>query len=188
MPVQSCQRQKKDPVTIDPKDFDTKDFERLVQRYQDPLFGFLGRMGFDQASAEDLAQDTFLRAWRNRASYDANKASVSTWLFTIARNLALNKIDHDGRRKTDSTDIDSLVETDGAALLQDSHEQGLRKKMVHSALAKLDVGDRSVIALAYLRELTSIEAAQILECSPAAFRTRLTRARQRLAKIIKRKS
>lgn len=188
MPVQSCQRPDKDPLTIDSKNFDTKDFERLVVRYQGPLFGFLGRMGFDQATAEDLAQETFLRAWRNRASFDATKASVSTWVFTIARNLALNRIDSDARRKSDPVDIDSLADSSSTTPLPDRHEREQRKKMVHAALGELDAGDRSVIALAYLRELTSIEAAQILDCSPAAFRTRLTRARQRLARQLKERS
>lgn len=186
--MRSCQRQVSSPATIGSKDFDTEDFERLVHRYQSPLFGFLGRMGFDQASAEDLAQDTFLRAWRNRSSFDAKKASVSTWLFTIARNLALNKIDREARRKTDTTDVDSLVDTQGTQPLDDAHAQSQRKRIVHNALAEMDIGDRSVLALAYLRELTSIEAAQILECTPAAFRTRLTRARQRLAIKLKERS
>ena len=64
-------------------------FGALVTRYQDSLFGFLGRMGFEQSVCEDLAQEAFLRVWKNRDKYNADKASVSTWLFTIARNLAL---------------------------------------------------------------------------------------------------
>ena len=67
-------------------------FGELVTRYQHSLFGFLGRMGLEPAVCEELAQETFLRAWVNRASYDAGKAAVSTWLFTIARNLALSHL------------------------------------------------------------------------------------------------
>ena len=63
-------------------------FGELVQRYQQPLFGFLGRMGITQAQAEDLAQETFLRAWAHLQQFDPARAQFGTWLHTIARNLA----------------------------------------------------------------------------------------------------
>lgn len=165
-----------------------RDFETLVDHYQDPLFGFLGRMGFDQATAEDVAQESFLRAWKHRSSFDANKASVSTWLFTIARNIALNRIQREGCRKFDTSDVDSLVSIESDPSGLDSCQLQRRKNLVHRALTKLSVDDRSALALAYLRELTSTEAATILGCTPAAYRTRLSRARQRLALIIEEKS
>ena len=60
--------------------------------YQRPLFAFLGRMGFDSARAEEVAQESFLRAWQNLPSYRTEQAQFSTWLFTIARRLALNEL------------------------------------------------------------------------------------------------
>jgi RNA polymerase sigma-70 factor, ECF subfamily len=71
---------------------DSTSFGGIVRRYQQPLFGFLGRMGLPQALAEDIAQEAFLRAWRNLANFDTNRAQFSTWLFAIARNLALNEL------------------------------------------------------------------------------------------------
>ena len=69
------------------RDGDRSAFAELVAHYQRPLFGYLGRMGQSQAAAEDLAQETFLRAWTSLGSYDPARAAFSTWLFTIARNL-----------------------------------------------------------------------------------------------------
>ena len=57
-------------------------FALLVERFQRPLFSYLGRMGFTQAQAEDLAQETFTRAWQHLGQYDAQKAEFSTWLAT----------------------------------------------------------------------------------------------------------
>jgi len=71
---------------------DPEAFSALVARYQDSLFAYLGRMGFSQAVCEELAQEAFLRAWINRDKYNADKASAATWLFTIARNLALSAL------------------------------------------------------------------------------------------------
>jgi len=73
-------------------------FAPLVERYQRSLFSYLGRMGFSQAQAEDLAQETFIRAWQHLGQYDAHRAEFSTWLFTIARRLALNELERAGNR------------------------------------------------------------------------------------------
>ena len=53
-------------------------FGALVTGYERRLFGFLGRMGFDQATGSDLAQDIFVRAWRHRATYDARRGSSAS--------------------------------------------------------------------------------------------------------------
>ena len=65
-------------------------YAALVRRFQRPLFAFLGRMGLRQAEAEELAQDTFIRAWQHLPSYRAEAGAFSTWLFTIAANLSRN--------------------------------------------------------------------------------------------------
>ncbi len=73
-------------------------FRLLIVRYQRPLFRFLGGFGLDQAAAEELAQETFLRAFRDLSGYDASKASFSSWLFTIAKHLAMNETVSSRRR------------------------------------------------------------------------------------------
>ena len=73
-------------------------FAELVDLYQRPLFGFLGRMGMAQAQAEDIAQETFLRTWQHLPSFDSSRAQFGTWLFTIARNLACNHLQSASRQ------------------------------------------------------------------------------------------
>src|SRR6188768_1104984 len=66
-------------------------FRVLVVRYERPLFRFFARFGFAPALREDLAQETFLRAFRALASFDPERGSLAAWIFTIARNLAANE-------------------------------------------------------------------------------------------------
>jgi RNA polymerase sigma-70 factor (ECF subfamily) len=165
---------------------DPQQFRLLVEHYQYSLFGFLGRMGFSREDAEDIAQDVFLKVWRHRASYDPAKARVSTWLFTIARNTALNKL----QGNTVQGNKVQLVSAHDVELAADRYrepEQQLQQRQARqrltNAIQQLPLDDRSVIALFYIDELTSAQAAAILECSPNAFKTRLFRAREKLKAI-----
>jgi len=71
---------------------DREAFSEVVEAFQRPLFRFLGRMGLTQAVAAEIAQETFVRVWRNLEQYQSDRAAFSTWLFSIARNLALNEL------------------------------------------------------------------------------------------------
>ncbi|MGB1311056.1 MAG: sigma-70 family RNA polymerase sigma factor, partial [Leucothrix sp.] len=73
-------------------------FAALIGRYQKPLFAYLGKMTLPQAVAEEVAQETFIRAWQAKESFDPERAAISTWLFTIARRLALNELDRAAHR------------------------------------------------------------------------------------------
>jgi len=156
-------------------------FGQLVVRYQRPLFGFLGRMGFAMAVAEELAQETFLRAWRSRGSYVASKSAPSTWLFTIARNLALNEIERRGRLPIFAGEPDDQISDSRGPEAQYLHDHDDRRLALRAALQTLPAAERLVLALAYVDELDSNDASAILGCSSGAFRTRLSRARKRLA-------
>jgi RNA polymerase sigma factor (sigma-70 family) len=67
-------------------------FGRIVEAYQGRIFAYLGRMGLDSTTAEDIAQDTFLRMWRNAGQFDPKLGGLTTWILTIARNLALTHL------------------------------------------------------------------------------------------------
>lgn len=157
-------------------------FSAFVSHYQYPLFGFLGRLGFSQADAEDLAQDIFLRAWKYRHTFNPDKARPSTWLFTIARNTAINLFNQ--RRP-------ELAETNETAAIADplaQPDRGLQRQqqqqLLSGALAQLPLDDRCAIALFYLNDLSSAQSASVMQCSVAAFKTRLSRARSKLKAIL----
>jgi len=162
---------------------DTQAFAKLVEMHQGPLFGFLGRMGCPQAQAEDLAQETFLRAWTQLHRYQPDRAQFNTWLFTIARNLACNALQSAAHRH----------ETSGEALpeitcLQPGPEHTLdqlqQNARLQAALRQLPLADRSALALVYVQDLPLADVARIEGDSLAAIKTRLHRAKQRLRALL----
>jgi RNA polymerase sigma-70 factor (ECF subfamily) len=165
---------------------DTAAFGEIVTRYQKPLFGFLGRMGLPQAQAEDIAQDTFLRAWRNLGTFEPERAEFSTWLFTIARNAALNdRARPAARMQSPGMDDQDLSEAACEQLGPDEALHAARQgERLRAALCRLDAADRTLIALAYTRELQLDAIARIEGCTLGAIKTRLHRARRQLHEIL----
>jgi RNA polymerase sigma-70 factor (ECF subfamily) len=159
-------------------------FAALVRHYQRPIFSFLGRMGLRQHEAEELAQEAFLRAWQHLGRYRFEQGAFSTWLYTIARRLALNELDRAGRRLQDAAGDappDPPCAQPGPA--QALHQQQQRAAL-QAALRRLPTADRSVLALAYVHELSLAELARIEGCSEAAAKARLHRARQHLREAL----
>ena len=158
-------------------------FRMVVVRYQRPLFRFLGGFGLGQAVAEDLAQETFLRAFRNLAGYDAGKAKFSSWLFTIAKHLALNEKARASHRAS-HVEV-SAIETEvaGQDVAQGAHEafeSAHRRTRVQQALQRLPEILRSAVVLAYLKELSMDEIATVEGCSVGAVKLRIFRGKQLL--------
>lgn len=159
-------------------------FGRFIVKHQNLVFSLLGRMGFSQAEAEDLAQDTFLRVWQYRKSYQSDRAKISTWLCTITRNIALNEIDRQSRRPAKSDDdADNILATDTAS--SPEYQTVLQQDIDHlnHSMRTLNKEERSAIALHYAEELSTRDAAIVMGCSTGAFRTRLSRARKKLQNL-----
>lgn len=141
-------------------------------------------MGLSQAQAEDVAQETFLRAWRSLGTFDPERAGFPTWLFTIARNAALNERArvHTRRETTHGTDIEAaLCERPGPA---DVLQATRRATWLQGALRRLQAADRTLLALVYTRELQLDAIARIEGCTEGAIKTRLHRARQKLQRLL----
>jgi RNA polymerase sigma-70 factor, ECF subfamily len=160
-------------------------FAELVAMYQRPLFGFLGRMGMAQAQAEDIAQETFLRAWTHLPSFDPSQAQFGTWLFTIARNLAYNALQsaaHQGEVRGAEFEVNDIAcPQPGPA---QAMERAQQQAQLHAALRQLPMPERSALALVYVQELALADVARIEGDSLAAIKTRLHRAKQRLREIL----
>ena len=164
-------------------------YAALVRQFQRPLFAFLGRMGLRQAEAEELAQETFIRAWQHLPRYDAAQGAFSTWLFTIARRLALNALDRAEHQRLQGG-LDFIADDGAAAPVCDAPgpAQALQARQdgaaLQAALRRLSPHDRSLLALAYVHELTLADVARIEDCTPAAAKARLHRARERLRQAL----
>ena len=157
----------------------------LMQRHATPVFHFLCRMLGNEEDANDLAQETFVRIFRSREKFRPTE-KFSTWLFTIAANLARNQIRWRMRHPNLSLD----AEGDGAEPSLAStlpatgplpNEQAIaaeRAVAVRAAVQKLPDDLRAAIVLCEWEECSVAVAAEILKASPKAVESRLYRARQ----------
>jgi RNA polymerase sigma-70 factor (ECF subfamily) len=165
-------------------DGDRQAFALVVKHYQRPLFGFLGRMALSQSHAEDIAQETFLRAWKNLGDYRPEVAEFSTWLFTIARNLALHELSRAASRHEMAT-ADELPEMIcERPQPPEALANAQQRDRLQTALRKLPLADRSALALAYIHELDLAAVARIEGCSTGAVKVRLHRAREKLRQLL----
>ena len=158
---------------------DPRAFEDLVIAHQHRVFGVALRMLGNAAEAEEIAQETFLRAHRAVATF-RGEAKVSTWLYGIASRLCLNRLGAGERRLTRGGDreLDRLPEpaADPAADLERSEvEQAL-----HRAIAELPDDRRIVVVLRDLEGLSYDEIATALDLELGTVRSRLHRARMDL--------
>jgi RNA polymerase sigma-70 factor (ECF subfamily) len=159
----------------------------LMERHATPVFRLLCRMLNNEDDANDLAQETFVRVFQARASFDANKR-FSTWLFTIAANLARNQIRWRTRHPNVSLDAetnpgDQPLASTLPATGPSPTEQVLsteRAAAVRAAVRGLPEDMRAAIVLCEWEERSVVEAAAILEATPKAVESRLYRARQLL--------
>lgn len=175
------------------KEGDTASFALLLERHRAPVIHFLYRMVQNQAVAEELAQEVFLRVYRARTSYEPT-AKFTTWLFRIAMHLALNSL-RDGKNERGQESLD--VETPAApgrqiadrkpTVEQDLvHEVKLRE--VRRAIHLLPAKQRAAVLMHKYHELEYSQIARVLNCSESAVKSLLFRAyetlRVRLAHLV----
>ncbi|CAA6824492.1 MAG: RNA polymerase sigma factor, partial [uncultured Thiotrichaceae bacterium] len=161
---------------------DKSAFAAVVQHYQTPLFAYLGRMGIQQAIAEELIQETFIRAWQARERFDGTQSAYSTWLFTIARRLTLNELDRAARRHEqtagDGTASATIESHPTAAASPPEHlENQQMQTLLNQALQQLPPHERSLLALAYIQELGFSDIARIEGIPVGTVKSRLHRIR-----------
>jgi RNA polymerase sigma-70 factor (ECF subfamily) len=157
----------------------------LMERHATPVFHFLCRMVGNEDDANDLAQETFVRVFKSRGSFRTNE-KFSTWLFTIAANLARNHFRWRSRHPAISLEAENpeTEQTLGSTLPSDAptpNEQALaaeRAAAIRAAVGKLSEDLREAIVLCEWEELSMAEAASILKTTPKAVESRLYRARQ----------
>src|SRR5271170_5806633 len=164
-------------LMLDVKAGDETSFNLLLQKYRTPLVNFLYRMVRNTATAEDLAQEVFLRVYRARKQYSPS-AKFTTWLFRIATNLALNSL-RDNRYRQMDVSIDAPVEEDAAPLQLPARELRIDEKMIERDRSEFI--RRAIAALLHkYEEMDYGEIAKILECSESASKSLLFRAYETL--------
>jgi RNA polymerase sigma-70 factor (ECF subfamily) len=173
-------------LMLDVKAGDEASFDLLLRKYRLPLVNFLFRMVRDAATAEDLAQEVFLRVYRARKQYSPS-AKFTTWLFRIATNLALNSV-RDNRHRRADVSIDVKAEEDEAPRELPAREMRIdehmierdRSEFIRRAVAALPEKQRAAVLLHKYEEMDYGEIAKVLECSESALKSLLFRAYETL--------
>lgn len=156
---------------------DPEAFARLVVEHQDRLCNFLHRYTRNRQDAEDLAQDTFVKAYRNLHRYE-HRTSFSAWLYTIARRTVYNH--HRDTRRTEELDFDVACTEDTPAA---SAEQAEQTDTVWHYVRQLKSPYQEVVVLKYLEEMSIQDIARVLNRTQAGVKILLFRARHQLRKL-----
>jgi RNA polymerase sigma-70 factor (ECF subfamily) len=177
---------------------DQQAWQQLVASQHRRIYGICYRFTGSACDAEDLTQDVFLKLYRNLTSFDVQKGNFNTWLTTLARNLL---VDHFRRtrleRASDSLDASLSGEEDGSLSLadrladpspsQESHAAGLElKARIQQALAQLSPELREAVVFRDLEDMDYKEIAQVLRIPEGTVKSRISRGRGELARLLQR--
>lgn len=172
-------------MMLEVREGNTTVFDGLVQRYRDDLIGYLYRMVENHAVAEELAQDTFLRAYRSRAGYQPT-AKFTTWLYSIAIRLALNWL-RDNRSRRRDEPLEGILKdgrprqlADRAPLAEQALISADKVLAVRKALAELPDRQRTAVLMHKYQDMTYDEIASALGCTSQAVKSMLFRAHSTL--------
>ena len=167
-------------------------FQELVDRYQTRLLNFIYRTIGDRERAEDLVQEVFIRVYRHLHRFDRSK-KFSTWIYTIASNLAKNELRNRSRnplvlfqaiRKNWQDDDRPLQFEDPASRPDDLYRKRHLRELVEQSVGRLPEHHREVFVLRELEGKSYEEIAEITSCNLGTVKSRLNRARNAFASII----
>ena len=165
-------------------------FDIIVHRFKDRLHNFLYRYTHNHEDCEDLVQETFLRVYKSRQSYK-RIAKLSTWIYTIALNLAKTMYKKKQRMKTfsihedESNPDDRAFDIEDTTILQDE-KLHLKNSMgeLEKALAELNDDFREAIVLRDIQQLSYEEISDITDTPMGTVKSRINRARVQLQETI----
>lgn len=152
---------------------DARAFEGIVCRWQAPLINMAWRYCRDRHRAEELAQEAFVRAWRNLAQW-RRESSFSTWLFALAANVYRSDLK---RFPTESLPLDEIAEPSGPASQEQALLESSHNEVVRRAVLALPLRYREPVVLFYFHEMDVAAAAATLGMPEGTLKARLSRAR-----------
>lgn len=164
-------------------------FDLLVKRYKDPLLNFVYRFLGERSEAEDIVQETFLRLFKNKHYYK-EIAKFSTWIYTIASNLAKTELRKRKRRNLLSISNYMSTEKDYDIPDQESDPEGdadavVTDQIIQKAINKLSPKFKQVIVLRDIQGFSYEEIAEIVKIPLGTVKSRVNRARLKLQEDLK---
>lgn len=154
-------------------------FEAVAGAYRDQIFRYLRRIAARPAEAEDLAQETFLRAYRAFRALPPD-ANVRAWLFAIATNLARNQLRQEQRRRAAHRAVEQREARRSADSPEDEAGAQEARRLLERAIATLPMKQRTAFVLRKLHGLPYEEVARSLACSPESARANVFQALRKL--------
>jgi RNA polymerase sigma factor (sigma-70 family) len=170
---------------------ETSAFDILVERYKERLYATVYHMTSNHEDANDLVQDTFIKAYKSLRSF-RGQSSFYTWVYRIAVNRTINFIKRRKNRNQFSLDdVDSSIQNDPDLVEMMSHvtprrEVGLTElhEKLNEALQKLSEPHRAVVTMHDVQGMTHADIAQVMKCSEGTVRSRLFYARQQMQALL----
>lgn len=162
----------------------TDAFEELVRLHEKKVYALTLRMCGNPEDARDAAQEAFLSAWRGLPSF-RGEAGFSTWLYRLASNAAIDQLRRNRRqREEDSLDAGEMDAPDQSPGPQEAAEGSELQRAVADGLASLSEDHRRILLLREYQELSYDEIAQTLDMDLGTVKSRISRARRALRKIL----
>ena len=168
---------------------DVNAYNEIVYRYKDRLLNFIYRFLNDIDRSEDLVQDTLLKLYTHKDSYQ-EIAKFSTWLYTIAANLAKTELRKLKRRRTFSVtelsyeDKEFIITSSDTTPTDDQLSQEIENN-IHQALSLLPDDFKTIIILRDIQELSYDEISKIVELPLGTVKSRINRGRLKLQQLLK---
>lgn len=164
-------------------------FEVLVQRFKNPLTNYVYRFLGDYDSCVDVVQDTFVKVYRYKDNY-SSLAKFSTWIYTIAGNLA--RTEYQRKRRRNFFSINSFGEEEKSFDIPDNTyrpdvqtDMKIKSEIIQKALLKVKDSYREAVILRDVQELSYEEIAEIMQIEIGTVKSRINRGRAELQKYLK---
>lgn len=155
----------------------------LYDRYRLILFGLILRILHSQPEAEDVLQDVFLQVWRRASDFDETRGRPFTWLVTLARSRAIDRLRSLGSRERTATEA-ARATTDSIVDAADDVVKSEQSEIVRRALSELPEEQQSALVLAYFEGLTQSEIARRLNSPLGTVKTRMRSGMIRLRGLL----
>jgi len=164
-------------------------YEILVKRYKDPLMNFVYRFLGDKDACTDVVQETMIKFYLNKDSY-RSFAKFSTWIYTIAANLAKNELKRRKRRtifSIDNNDDEKSLQIEDKMFLQPDRatDSEIKNEMIQNALLKVKPVYREVVILRDIQDLSYEEISDITGLPIGTVKSKINRGRAQLQKFLK---
>jgi RNA polymerase sigma-70 factor (ECF subfamily) len=166
-----------------------KAYEILVQRYKNPLINYIYRFLGDYEACADIVQETMIKVYRNKDSYKSI-AKFSTWIYTIAGNLA--RTEYQRRKRRNIFSINSYGDDDETFDIPDEStrpdvitDSGIKDEIIQKALLKVSDSYREMVILRDIQELSYEEIAEVTGITVGTVKSRINRGRNQLQKMLK---